>query len=240
MKRFLTAMFIILAALPINAQELNILHTNDTHSHIDPERSGKYKGMGGVIERAAFVHEMRTEAGRRNVLLLSAGDFCQGTSYFQELEGNIEIDLLNSMKYDAVCIGNHEFDNGMEDLARRLKNLKSPVLCANYDFTGTPLEGLTKPYVILRKAGKKIAIIGLLTDVRSVVDSKIAKKLTYQEPAPIVNELADYLKNKKKCDYIICLTHLGYREDKELAPLLDNVDLIVGGHSHTHNFISIR
>ncbi len=233
MRKMIFALCAFFAAFTMDAQVLNIIHTNDTHSHIDPQRSGKYKGMGGVIERAAYIDELRSEAGKRNVLLLSAWDFSQGTSYFPELGGNIEIDVLNSMKYDAVCIGNHEFDNGIDELARRLKNLKAPALCANYDFSATSLKGLTKPYVIVRKAGKKIAIIGLLADVSDVVDSKIAKALTYQEPAPVVNELAEFLKNKKKCDYIICVSHLGYVEDKELASKINNVDLIVGGHSHT-------
>ncbi len=233
MKKIFVAFCVAFASLALNAQELTILHINDTHSHIDPQRSGEYKGRGGVIEQAAYIDGVRAEEGKKNVLLLHAGDYGQGTSYFTELNGNIEIDVMNSMKFDVSCLGNHEFDNGIEELARRLRNLKNDVVCANYDFTGTAIEGLVKPYVIVRKAGKKIGVIGLLTDVKRVVDKEIAKQLDYQEPAPIVNELAAYLKDVKGCDMVLCLSHLGYTEDRELASQVKNVDLIVGGHSHT-------
>lgn len=226
----LTAM---LSFLSLEAQELTIIHFNDTHSHVDPERAGDYKGRGGVIEQAAYIDSVRTADGKRNVLLLNAGDFSQGSSYFTELEGNIEIDLLNDARYDVVTLGNHEFDNGPVELARRLKNLKSEVVCANYDFKNTPLEGLVDPYVIVRKAGLKIGVIGLLTDISRVVDRSLIEGFEYQEPAPIVNRLADYLKNEKGCDLVLCLSHLGYTEDKELAAAISNVDVIVGGHSHT-------
>ncbi len=233
MKKLIFSFFIALAAFQLDAQELTILHFNDTHSHVDPQRSGDYKGMGGVIEQAAYIDEVRKEEGRRNVLLLHAGDYGQGTSYFTEMGGDIEIDVMNSLKFDVACLGNHEFDNGIDELARRLKNLKADVVCANYDFTGSALEGLVKPYVIVRKAGQKIGIIGLLTDIMKVVDRDIAKNLSYQNPVEVVNRLAGYLKEEKDCDMVICLSHLGYGEDKELASQVRNVDLIVGGHSHT-------
>lgn len=217
----------------LSAQDLTIIHFNDTHSHIDPQRSGEYKGRGGAVEQAAYVEQVRSEEGKRNVLLLHAGDFGQGTSYFTELGGDIEIGVMNAMGFDVVTLGNHEFDNGMTELARRLKNLKADVVCANYDFSGTPLEKLVKPYVIVRKAGKRIGIIGLLTDVSSVVDASIVQSITYQEPDAVVNRLAAYLKNERKCDLVICLSHLGYKEDRWLASQTRNVDVIVGGHSHT-------
>ena len=222
----------------IYAQELTILHLNDTHSHIDPQRSGKHTGCGGVIEQAAYIDSVRVADGNRNVLLLHAGDFSQGTSYFTELGGDIEIDVMNAMDYDVVCLGNHEFDNGMQELARRLASLKTPVVCANYDFSGSPLESLVKPYVILRKAGKKIGVIGLLTDISSVVDSDIAEVLEYKDPVEVTGHYAEYLKDEKKCDLVICLTHLGYEgedyNDTELAAAVEDIDVIVGGHSHTH------
>lgn len=234
MKRKILTIAAVAMAAVAAAQDLTILHLNDTHSHIDPQRSGKNEGLGGVIEQAAYIDQVRSEDGRRNVLLLHAGDFSQGTSYFTELEGDIEIDVLNAAAYDVVTLGNHEFDNGMHELARRLKSLKSDVVCANYDFTGTPLEKQVKPYVTLRRAGKKIGIIGLLTDVSRVVEVDLIKGLEYQDPVPVVNSLAEYLVDKKKCDLVICLSHLGFREDKELAARVRNVDIIVGGHSHTH------
>lgn len=223
----------VLFALSAGAQDLTVIHINDTHSHIDPQRSGEYIGRGGVIEQAAYIDSVRCADGKRNVLLLHAGDYGQGTSYFTEMGGNIEIDVMNAFRFDASCLGNHEFDNGIDELARRLKNLKNDVVCANYDFSGTVLEDLVQPYTIVRKAGKKIGIIGLLTDVSSVVDSEIAKVLQYQDPAKVVNKYAEYLREEKGCDMVICLSHLGYTEDKELAASTVNVDLIVGGHSHT-------
>ena len=233
MKRILIAICILMASMSLNAQDLTILHFNDTHSHIDPQRSGDYKGRGGVIEQAAYIDSVRCADGKRNVLLVHAGDFSQGTSYFTELGGNIEIDVLNALRFDVVTLGNHEFDNGIEELSRRLKNLEAEVVCANYDFEGTALDGLVKPYTIIRRGGKKIGIIGLLTDIMEVVDADIARMLTYQEPSQVVNRLSGYLKEEKDCDMVICLSHLGYGEDKELAASIRNVDIIVGGHSHT-------
>lgn len=233
MKRVILAMAAMLLASMSFAQDLTILHMNDTHSHIDPQRSGDYVGMGGVIEQAAFIDSVRLADGKRNVLLLHAGDYGQGTSYFTELNGNIEIDVMNSLGFDVVCLGNHEFDNGPVELARRLKNLKADVVCANYDFSASVLSGLVKPYVIVKKAGKKIGIIGLLTDIRKVVDKEIAAEFSYMEPSDVVNEYAAMLKHEKGCDMVLCLSHLGYNEDKELAAAVRNVDAIVGGHSHT-------
>ena len=233
MRRVMIILCTVLFALSAGAQNLTVIHINDTHSHIDPQRSGEYVGRGGVIEQAAYIDSVRCADGKRNVLLLHAGDYGQGTSYFTEMGGNIEIDVMNAFRFDASCLGNHEFDNGIDELARRLKNLKNDVVCANYDFSGTVLEDLVQPYTIVRKAGKKIGIIGLLTDVSSVVDSEIAKLLQYQDPAKVVNKYAEYLREEKGCDMVICLSHLGYTEDKELAASTVNVDLIVGGHSHT-------
>lgn len=223
----------VIAAAGLNAQELTIIHFNDTHSHIDPQRSGDYIGRGGVIEHAAYIDSVRCADGKRNVLLLHAGDYGQGTSYFTELEGNIEIDVMNSLKFDAVCLGNHEFDNGPVELARRLRNLKADVVCANYDFAGSPLEGIVKPYTIIKRGGKKIGIIGLLTDIMRVVDKEIATSFKFMDPVEVANRYAAYLKNEKNCDIVLCLSHLGYMEDREVAASLRNVDLIVGGHSHT-------
>ena len=233
MKRLFAILFYSSFVLTASAQDLTILHMNDTHSHVDPERGGKLAGRGGVIEQAAYIDSVRCADGKRNVLLVHAGDFSQGTSYFTELGGNIEIDVLNALRFDVVTLGNHEFDNGIEELSRRLKNLEAEVVCANYDFEGTALDGLVKPYTIIRRGGKKIGIIGLLTDIMEVVDADIARMLTYQEPSQVVNRLAGYLKEEKDCDMVICLSHLGDGEDKELAASIRNVDIIVGGHSHT-------
>lgn len=233
MKKLVLLFAALLAVSFAEAQNLTILHVNDTHSHIDPQRSGDYVGRGGVIEHAAFIDSVRVADGKRNVLLMHAGDFGQGTSYFTELGGNIEIDVLNSLGFDVVCLGNHEFDNGIAELARRLNNLKADVVCANYDFSSSALGAIVQPYTVLKKAGKKIGVIGLLTDIRRVVDKEIAEEFKYIDPASVVNEYARFLKTTKKCDLVICLSHLGYVEDKELAASVRNVDVIVGGHSHT-------
>ena len=232
----LCAAFLMPQAASMYAQELVILHTNDTHSHIDPVKSGPEAGLGGVIERAAYIDSARSAVGRRNLLLVDAGDFSQGTSYFTILKGDIEVELLNEMGYDAVTLGNHEFDNGPEDLARRLKMAKFRVVCANYDLSGSGLDRYVKPYTIVRRAGKKIGIIGLLVDVTKVVDRSVAEKLRYLDPVAVTNRYSGLLK-EKGCDLVIVLSHLGMEKsdftDIQLARSCRNVDLIIGGHSHT-------
>lgn len=234
MKRtILIPVVLMLCAGAAYAQELTIIHTNDTHSHIDPVRSGEEKGLGGVIERAAYVDSVRRADGRRHTLLLDAGDFSQGTSYFSILHGNLEVDLINAMGYDAVALGNHEFDNGFDELARRLRNLRCPAVCANYTFDDPGLSSVVHPYVIIRRGGLKIGIIGLLTDLSRMVEKKIADRTVYLDPVEVTNRYADYLKNTKHCDLVICLSHLGYDEDVDLVGRTRNVDLVIGGHSHT-------
>ena len=236
MKRLFLILTVLVCSVSLSAQNLTILHLNDTHSHIEPERAGTLAGHGGVIEQAAYVDSVRTAEGAANVMLLHAGDFSQGSSYFTELGGDLEIDIINAMAYDAVCLGNHEFDNGINELARRLTNIKVPVVCANYNFKGSPLENLIKPYTIMEKAGRKIGVIGLLTDLSDVVSADVSVVIKYQDPKDALNLYAAELKSKG-CDLVIALTHLGYEgeayTDFELASVTRNVDIIVGGHSHT-------
>lgn len=239
MKHIISVLVSILAATALGfSQDLVILHVNDTHSHEEPLRDGEAQGgMGGVIERAAYVDSVRTAVGKKNVLLLHAGDFSQGTSYFTELGGDIEIDLINAMKYDVVTLGNHEFDNGIDELARRLDNLRCPVVCANYDFSELVLGKYVKPYAIVRKGGMKIGVIGLLTDVTRVVQKSIADKMKRFDDIEVANKWADYLKNEEHCDMVIALTHIGFdsvgMNDPALVAGTRNIDLVVGGHSHT-------
>lgn len=239
MKHIISVLVSILAATALGfSQDLVILHVNDTHSHEEPLRDGgEQGGMGGVIERAAYVDSVRTAVGKKNVLLLHAGDYSQGTSYFTELGGDIEIDLINAMKYDVVTLGNHEFDNGIDELARRLGNLKCPVVCANYDFSELVLGKYVKPYAIVRKGGMKIGVIGLLTDVTRVVQRSIADKMKRFDDIEVANKWADYLKNEEHCDMVIALTHIGFdsvgMNDPALVAGTRNIDLVVGGHSHT-------
>lgn len=239
MKHIISVLVSILAACALGfSQDLVILHVNDTHSHEEPLRDGGTQGgMGGVIERAAYVDSVRTAVGKKNVLLLHAGDYSQGTSYFTELGGDIEIDLINAMKYDVVTLGNHEFDNGIDELARRLDNLRCPVVCANYDFSELVLGKYVKPYAIVRKGGMKIGVIGLLTDVTRVVQKSIADKMKRFDDIEVANKWADYLKNEEHCDMVIALTHIGFdsvgMNDPALVAGTRNIDLVVGGHSHT-------
>lgn len=241
MRKLILGICLLAALVNIDAaaqKRLTILHVNDTHSHLEPERSGDRKGLGGVIERAAYRDSVVKADGKRNVLLLHAGDFSQGTSYFSVLGGDIEIDLINAMKYDCVTLGNHEFDNGVDELARRLANIKCPVVCANYDFSNIALAKYVKPYAIVKKAGMKIGIIGLMPDITTLVSKEVSDKIPAFENSEVVNKWAEYLKTEKKCDMVIALTHIGFENepyvDSTLVKRTRNVDLVVGGHSHTY------
>lgn len=237
MKRLLSTAVIALLMLPCSAQKLVILHVNDTHSHFEPVRAGEGTGLGGVIERAVAVDSVRRAEGRRNVLLLHAGDFNQGTSYYSELGGELELQTVNAMLYDCVTLGNHEFDDGIEHLTNRLKRLNCPVVCANYDFSSFELGNYVKPYTILKRAGKKIGIFGLLTDITRVVDRDTADRLPKYDDVQAANKWAAFLKEEEQCDLVIALTHLGFDSetftDPELVAATRNIDLVVGGHSHT-------
>ena len=226
-----------------NAQpepHLVILHTNDTHSHFEPVRDEEYAGMGGIIERAAYLDSLRAAVGPENLLLLHAGDFSQGTTYFTELNGNLEVQSLNAMHYDAVTLGNHEFDNGLEDLGRRLSSLEMPVVVCNYDFSPFEAGQYIKPYVIFERAGLKIGVIGVTCDLKSMVAADIAERVPEFPMVETVQKYADFLKGEERCDLVIALTHIGYEEhtpgditDPILCSRTRNLDLIVGGHSHT-------
>lgn len=209
--------------------DLIILHLNDSHSHLDPQRDG----TGGVIERAAYIDSVRKAEGKNNVLLLHGGDFNQGSSYFNVLGGYLEADLVNALGYDCVTLGNHEFDNGIEDLADRLAKLNCPVVCCNYDFSSFELGKYVKPYTIIKKAGMKIGIVGLNCNIRTVVAIEIADRIPALDTVTELNRWADYLKEEEKCDFVIALSHAGYGGDQRLVGQTRNVDLFVGGHSHT-------
>lgn len=235
MKKILTliACILVLSAAPAGAQKLVIAHVNDTHSHLEPERSGNQKGRGGIIERAAYVDSLRHAVGKRNLLLVHGGDWDQGTPYFTMLEGYLEASLINALKYDCVTLGNHEFDNGIEALCGRVKTLCCPVVCCNYDFSPFELGQYVKPYAILKRGGLKIGIIGAITNLTSVVSRDTADRLPALDTETEVNRWAAYLKDDQKCDMVILLSHLGYQEDQELIPHTSNIDLVIGGHSHT-------
>ena len=233
----LAAALVLLCACQPKQHKLVILHLNDTHSHFEPLRSGAETGQGGVIERAAYIDSVRAAEGEENVLLLHAGDFSQGSSYFTQLGGDLEISTINAMRYDVVTLGNHEFDNGIEELARRLSVVDCPVVCANYDFSPFEAGKYIKPYAIVEKAGRKIGVFGLLTDILKVVDRSISDRLPKFDDVETAQKWADYLKNEEHCDLVIALTHIGYDGESFTDPVLvsktRNIDLVVGGHSHT-------
>ena len=242
MRRLYAAVAVVVAVLVSatgdNAQKrLTIIHFNDTHSHMEPERTGDENGLGGVIERAACRDSIVKADGRRNVLFLHAGDFSQGTSYFSILGGDVEVDVINALKYDCITLGNHEFDNGVDELARRMSKVKCPVVCANYDFSQFELGKYVKPYTIVRKAGMKIGIIGLMPDITTLVSHEISSKIPAFDNSQVVNKWASFLKEEKKCDLVIALTHIGYTggpyNDHTLVRGSRGVDIVVGGHSHT-------
>lgn len=232
-------LFMVSAAPAATAQDLVILHTNDTHSQIEEIRTGKGAGTGGVHRRAEYFQQVLSQYGKDHVLILDAGDYNQGTPYFTVFNGDLEIEVMNALGYDVVAIGNHEYDNGVDELARRLSKAEFRTVCANYDFSGTALDRYVKPYVIVKKAGKKIGIFGLTTSLRTLVARQNLHGIVYMDAFATADKWAEYLKKVEKCDLVIALTHLGYSgypdqaNDVALAKDSENIDIIVGGHSHT-------
>lgn len=216
-----------------------ILHTNDVHSHIEPfaDNDPKYPGLGGVAQRAVIINQIRNE--EKNVLLLDAGDIFQGTPYFNLYGGELEMKLMSQMGYDASAIGNHDFDNGVDGLSKQLVHAKFPLLCANYDFSKTSMSGKTQPYKIFEKDGIRIGVFGLGIELKGLVDSRNYKETVYLDPLPKAAEYSHLLKKEQKCDIVICLSHLGFKypdakiSDEVLAKKSSNIDLIIGGHTHT-------
>ena len=221
---------VVAAALCACGPKLVILHTNDTHSHMDPLRDG----TGGIIERAAFVDSVRRAEGAGKVLLLHAGDFNQGTTYYSQLHGELEVNMVNAMKYDAVALGNHEFDDGIENLTERVRRIECPVVCANLDLSSFELGKYVTPYTIINRGGMKIGIIGLEADISTCVAKPISSRIPQLDAVEVVNKWSDFLHNEEKCDMVILLSHYGYEpDDQEIMPKLRGIDLVVGGHSHT-------
>jgi 5'-nucleotidase len=212
---------------------LVILHTNDTHSRIEPlpATDSRYANLGGVERRAAYFDLVRKD--NKNVLIFDSGDFLQGTPYFNMFKGEVEIETMNLLKYDATTLGNHEFDYGLNTIADFARRAKFPIVCTNYDFTGTPVEGLTKPYIILKKGGIRIGVIGIGIQPKGLIASANYEGMKFLPPIPTANRYADMLKKEKNCDIVICLSHLGYTDDVNLAEKSHNIDFILGGHSHT-------
>ena len=243
MKRILTILTIAVAVTftaAAKGRQLLILHTKDTHSCVlplNPNRADTMlAGRGGFLRRAAMIDQMRKED--KDLLLLDSGDFSQGSPYYTMFKGDVETELMNIMGYDAATIGNHEFDFGLENMARIFRKAKFPIVCANYDFTGTVVEGLVKPYVIIKRKGVRIGIFGLSPKLDGLVMASTCAGVRYSDPIKTANAVADKLKNEEKCDVVICLSHLGWDEaglnDMEMMAKTRNIDLVLGGHSHSY------
>ena len=221
--------------------KLTILHTNDQHSRIEPFDSSysRNPNQGGFARRAALIQKIRGE--EKNVLLLDSGDIFQGTPYFNFFGGELEFKLMSMMGYDASTMGNHDFDNGLEGFKKVLPNAKFPFICSNYDFKNTILDGQTLPYKVFTKNGIKVGIFGVGIELAGLVGKKSYGETVYLNPVEIAQHYATFLRNEKKCDLVICLSHIGYDykdnprkiSDKILASQTDGIDLILGGHTHT-------
>lgn len=220
-------------------EQLVILHTNDTHSQVEPRSDG----TGGYARRMGVIKEERRKDP--TLLLMDAGDFSQGTPYFNFFKGRVEIDAMNRMGYDVATLGNHEFDNGLDTLAAVLREAKFPIVCANYDFSGTPLAEIVKPYVVLRRGALKIGVFGLGCDPKGLITEKNFAPARYFEPYPIAQVMANTLRGLG-CDVIVCLSHLGTYGwapedvcDAELVKQTRGIDLIIGGHTH-QKYLDLR
>ena len=211
---------------------MTILHTNDTHSQVEPLEEGKRDAkFAGYARRMGLINQLRKEDPQ--LLLFDAGDFSQGTPYFNFYHGRIEVDAMNRMGYDAITLGNHEFDYGVDTLALVLKDAQFDVVCANYDVTNSPLENIVKQYTIIQRSKTRIGVFGIGVNPHSLIAERNFYPLKYLEPIEMAQKTADILKLQKRCDLVICLSHQGtHMGDVELAKATKNIDIIIGAHTH--------
>lgn len=225
-----------------SVKKITILHTNDQHSRIEPfeiSNDERTSNKGGFARRAALIHKIRQE--ETNVLLLDAGDVFQGTPYFNFYGGELEYKLMTKMGYNASTIGNHEFDNGLQGIKNQLPHAGFDIICSNYDFSNTILEGKFKSYQIYKKDGLRIGVFGLGIELDGLVGKDMYGETKYLNPVEIAQDMTRILREEKKCDLVICLSHLGYEykndpekiSDIHLAKKTSGIDLIIGGHTHT-------
>ena len=236
--------FYLFTFLPLNVgakkhKQLVILHTNDTHSTILPLNQNldnkDLAGRGGFLRRVNMVKEQRAQ--HPNLLLFDSGDFSQGSGYYTLFKGEVEIGLMNLMKYDAATIGNHEFDFGLDNMAKLFRMAEFPIICSNYDFTGTPCEGLVKPYIVLKRDGVKIGVFALAPAMKGLVFDGNCKGVAFLDPAETAQKYIDILRKQEKCDIVICVSHLGWKSDysdEDFVKLTEGCDLVLGGHTHTY------
>ena len=242
--RYIFIMLALMMSLSMQAKkhkQLVILHTNDTHSTIFPVNAQlpdtMKAGRGGFMRRMEMLKEQRAQ--HPDLLYFDSGDFCQGSGYYTLFKGDVEVGLMNEMGIDASTIGNHEFDFGLENMARIFKLAKFPILCTNYDFTGTVMEGICKPWIIIKRNGVKIGVFALCPKLQGLVSNKNCQGVKYLDPAKVALETATMLKKEQKCDMVICISHLGwenYRAEDDIYMIKNSrdIDLVLGGHTHTY------
>lgn len=235
----LCCFFVFLPLTATAQKQLTILHTNDTHSTIlplNPNLEDTMKaGRGGYLRRINMLKEERRKDP--DLLLFDSGDFSQGSGYYTMFKGDVEVGLMNEMHYDAATIGNHEFDFGLDNMARLFKMAQFPIVCTNYDFTGTVCEGLVKPYIVLKRKGVKIGVFALSPKLKGLISDKNCPGVKYLDPAKVALETATMLKKDMKCDMVICISHLGWAmggdDDSYMIKGSRNIDVVLGGHSHS-------
>ena len=242
--KYILILLAALVVMPLQAKkhkQLTVLHTNDTHSTILPITAQlpdtSLAGRGGYLRRIVMLKEERRKDP--HLLLFDSGDFSQGSAYYTMFKGEVEVGLMNQMGYDAATIGNHEFDFGLDNMARLFRLAKFPILCSKYDFTGTPCEGLVKPYVILKRKGLKIGVFALAPKMEGLVAEKNCPGVKYLDPGQVATDIATMLKKQEKCDVVICISHLGWNsnrgeDDLYMIPRSRCIDLVLGGHTHTY------
>ena len=235
--------FSLFIVLSVFAQEstLFIVHTSDTHSCIEPVSPNfsdtAQANKGGYLRRVVLLEKMHKEHPA-NMLLLDCGDFSQGSAYYNLYKGEVEVRLMNLMRYDACTIGNHEFDFGLENLARLIRMAEFPFVCCNYDFTGTPCEGLVKAYIVIERAGVRIGVLGVCPQPQGLITGKNFEGMRYTRPAQAAQPIIDRLRGEEHCDVVVCLSHLGWGDNPDMDPdFIANttgLDVVLGGHSHTY------
>ena len=233
----------LLTATTVGAKkqkQLVVLHTNDTHSCVMPQKATLADTVladrGGFLRRATMIKAERQK--HPDLLLFDSGDFSQGSSYYTMFKGEVEIGLMNEMGYDAVTIGNHEFDFGLENMTRLFKMAKFPVVCSNYDFADTELKDIVKPYIILKRQGVKIGVFALCPEMKGLVAQANYGPLRYLNPMEVAQLMVDLLRGREKCDLVICISHLGWssgaHSDQNVIASTTGIDLVLGGHTHTY------
>lgn len=242
MNKIVVLSICVCLALGVSAKgpkKITILHTSDVHSCILPQNSNladtTVAGRGGFLRRIAMLQQERQKDP--DLLLFDCGDFSQGSSYYTMFKGDVEVGLMNQMHYDAVTIGNHEFDFGLDNMIRLFKNANFPVVCSNYAFGDSELKDIVKPYLVLKRKGIKIGVFALCPPLEGLVFTKNYGPLKFLDPIEVTGKMINILKNEKKCDVIICLSHLGWEiseyTDNKLIQNTEGIDLVLGGHTHS-------